>query len=91
VGEVDALELVGLSTAKWADEASCDPLMRSIGVYMALLETSLTTGEAAGYLKVDVSRIRQRLGARSVRGVCADSGNSILVIDEWRRNGVRTQ
>jgi hypothetical protein len=61
MGEEEALESVGLSTAKWADDASRDPLMRSIADYMALLETSLSTAEAARYLKVDVSRIRQRL------------------------------
>jgi hypothetical protein len=36
---------------------------------MALLETSLTTAEAARYLKVDVSRIRQRLRERSLFGI----------------------
>ena len=30
VGEAEALESVGLSTAKWADDAGRDPLMRSI-------------------------------------------------------------
>jgi hypothetical protein len=69
MGEVDALESVGMSTAKWAGEASRDPLMRSIADYMALLETSLSTGEAARYLKVDVSRIRQRLRERSLYGI----------------------
>ena len=46
--------------------------MRSIGDYMALLETSLTTGQAARYLKVDVSRIRQRLRERSLYGIDYD-------------------
>jgi hypothetical protein len=36
---------------------------------MALLETSLTTAEAADLLKVDVSRIRQRLRERSLYGI----------------------
>ena len=68
-GEVQALESVGLSTAKWAGDAARDPLMRSIADYMALLETSLSTAEAARYLKVDVSRIRQRLRERSLFGI----------------------
>ena len=71
MGEAEALESAGMSTAKWTD-ASHDPLMRSIADYMALLETSLTTGEAARYLKVDVSRIRQRLRERSLFGIDYD-------------------
>jgi hypothetical protein len=71
-GEVEALESVGLSMAKWTDDASRDPLMRSIADYMALLETSLTTAEAARFLKVDVSRIRQRLRERSLFGIDYD-------------------
>jgi hypothetical protein len=69
LGEVDALESVGLSTAPWAGNRKLDPLMRSIADYMALLETSLTTADAARYLKVDVSRVRQRLRERSLYGI----------------------
>jgi hypothetical protein len=69
VGEVEALDSVGLSTVPWTDDPARDPLMRSIADYMALLETSLTTTEAARYLKVDVSRIRQRLRERSLYGI----------------------
>src|ERR1700685_1394358 len=72
LGEVEALESVGLSTAKWTEDASPDPLMWSIADYMALLETSLSTAEAARYLKVDVSRIRQRLRERSLFGIDYD-------------------
>lgn len=68
-GEADALESVGLSTARWAGGALHDPLMRSIADYMALLETSFTTTAAARYLKVGVSRIRQRLRERSLYGI----------------------
>src|ERR1700730_4181512 len=68
-GEIDALESVGLSTAPWAGGAKQDPLMHSIADYMALIETSLTTTQAANYLKVDVSRIRQRLRERSLFGI----------------------
>ena len=69
LGEVDALESVGLSTAPWAGNRKLDPLMHSVADYMALLETSLTTADAARYLKVDVSRIRQRLRERSLYGI----------------------
>ena len=72
VGEVDALNSVGLSTAPWAASPERDPLIRTIADYMALLETSLTTAEAARYLKVDVSRIRQRLRERSLYGIDYD-------------------
>lgn len=68
-GEIDALESVGLSTAAWTGSANQDPLMHSIADYMALIETSFTTGQAADYLKVDVSRIRQRLRERSLFGI----------------------
>jgi hypothetical protein len=69
VGEIDALESVGLSTAAWVGSPKQDPLMHSIADYMALLETSFTTSQAADYLKVDVSRIRQRLRERSLFGI----------------------
>jgi hypothetical protein len=72
VGEVDALKSVGLSTAPWVASPGHDPLIRTIVDYMALLETSLTTAEAAQYLKVDVSRIRQRLRERSLYGIDYD-------------------
>jgi hypothetical protein len=39
---------------------------------MALLETSFTTSQAAKYLKVDPSRIRQRLRERSLYGIAYD-------------------
>jgi hypothetical protein len=71
-GEADALQSVGLSLEKWTGDAIRDPLVQSIGDYMALLETSLTTAEAARYLKVDVSRIRQRLRERSLFGIDYD-------------------
>jgi hypothetical protein len=69
VGEVAALDSVGLSTAPFLGGAAEDPLTRSIADYMALLETSYTTSEAAKYLKVDVSRIRQRLRERTLMGI----------------------
>jgi hypothetical protein len=68
-GEVLALESVGLSSSPFVGAAAEDPLTRSIADYMALLETSYTTSEAAKYLKVDVSRIRQRLRERTLVGI----------------------
>ena len=67
--ELDALRSVGLSTERWREAGRTDPLAQSIADYMALLDTSLTTGQAAKYLKVDASRIRQRLRERSLYGV----------------------
>jgi hypothetical protein len=72
VGELAALELVGLSTAPFEKLGVKDPLMQSIGDYMALLETSYSTSEAAKYLKVDASRIRQRLREHSLFGIDYD-------------------
>ncbi|MDR5725878.1 MAG: hypothetical protein RB191_00255 [Terriglobia bacterium] len=72
VGELDALKAVGLSTASFEKGSARDPLMRSITDYMALLETSYSTGEAASYLKVDASRIRQRLREHSLFGIDYD-------------------
>jgi hypothetical protein len=71
-GEVDALKSVGLNTEAWQEGAEQDPLMRSIADYMALLETSYTTSEAAKYLNVDASRIRQRLRGHSLFGIDYD-------------------
>lgn len=71
-GEAAALQAVGVSTAPWVGEVAQDPLMHSITDYMALLETSLTTSQAADLLKVDVSRIRQRLRERSLYGIDYD-------------------
>ncbi len=58
--ELEALEQVGLSTKPWTADAAQDPLAKTIVDYMALLETSLSTAEAATILNVDVSRIRER-------------------------------
>ena len=72
LGEVKALTSVGLSTAAFKESATQDPLLQSVGDYMALLETSYTTSEAAQYLKVDASRIRQRLREHSLFGIDYD-------------------
>jgi hypothetical protein len=72
LNEAQVLESAGLSLKPWGEGAQSDPLMRSIADYMALLETSYTTSEAATYLKVDASRIRQRLREHSLFGIDYD-------------------
>ena len=49
--------------------ADSDPLLRSQAQYMALLEESLSAAEAAKLLRVDVTRVRQRLRERSLYGL----------------------
>jgi hypothetical protein len=71
-GELKALQSVGLATEPWQGSATSDPLQQSIADFMALLETSYTTTEAAKYLGVDASRIRQRLRERSLFGIDYD-------------------
>jgi hypothetical protein len=72
VGELHALQAVGLRLSPWKGGSKHDPLMQSVTDYMALLETSYSTSEAAGYLKVDASRIRQRLRENSLFGIDYD-------------------
>ena len=67
--ELEAIEQVGLVTRPWTGDAAADPLTRTIVDYMALIETSLSTAQAAAMLDVDVSRIRQRIRVRSLFGV----------------------
>jgi hypothetical protein len=75
--EVAALESVGLTTQPFVAEpdrrgghsSDGDPLVQSVADYMALLETSYTTSEASKYLKVDVSRVRQRLREGTLFGI----------------------
>jgi len=69
MGELAALESVGLSTRPWPPGKADDPLSQSIVDYMALIETSLTAAAVARLLRVDVSRVRQRLRERSLFGV----------------------
>jgi hypothetical protein len=68
-GEVAAAQAVGLATTPWVGDSSEDPVMYSVTDYMALVETSLTVAEVADVLKVDVTRIRQRLRERSLYGI----------------------
>jgi hypothetical protein len=68
-GELSALHGVGAFKDKTPVDAGNDPLLRSQAQYMALLEESLSTAEAAKLLKVDVTRVRQRLRERSLFGL----------------------
>jgi hypothetical protein len=72
VGELDALKAVGLTTEPFEEGSARDPLTQSIADYMALLETSYSTSQAAKYLKVDASRVRQRLREHSLFGIDYD-------------------
>ena len=72
IGELGALQAVGLSVSPWRSGGKHDPLMQSITDYMALLETSYSTSQAARYLKVDASRVRQRLRENSLFGIDYD-------------------
>jgi hypothetical protein len=71
-GELEALKAVGLNAAPFNEGSARDPLTRSIADYMALLETSYSTTQAAKYLKVDASRVRQRLREHSLFGIDYD-------------------
>jgi hypothetical protein len=68
--EREALRAVGaLRDDEQPISVKNDPLLKAQAQYMALLEESLSTQQAAKLLKVDVSRIRQRLRERSLFGV----------------------
>jgi hypothetical protein len=71
-GELDALKAVGLNIEPFDAGLAQDPLTQSITDYMALLETSYSTAQAAKYLKVDASRVRQRLREHSLFGLDYD-------------------
>ena len=67
--ELNALRGVGAFKDDVVVGADNDPLIRSQAQYMALLEESLTAAEAAKLLRVDVSRVRQRLRERCLFGL----------------------
>jgi hypothetical protein len=66
--EIEALRSVGAfqDTPIGVDN---DPLIKSQVEYMAVLEESLSAAEAAKLLRVDVSRVRQRVRDRSLVGI----------------------
>ena len=67
--ELTALRGVGAFKNDVPVNADSDPLLRSQAQYMALLEESLSAAEAAKLLRVDVTRVRQRLRERSLYGL----------------------
>ena len=67
--ETEALRSVGALNDNVSLRPENDPLIKSQAQYMALLEDSLSAAEAAKLLRVDVSRVRQRLRERSLFGI----------------------
>jgi hypothetical protein len=67
--ETAALHSVGAYKDERPIRADDDPLMKSEAQYMALLQESLSSAQAAKLLRVDVSRVRQRLRERSLFGI----------------------
>ena len=67
--ETEALRSVGALKDDASVRAENDPLIKSQAQYMALLEDSLSSADAAKLLRVDVSRVRQRLRERSLFGI----------------------
>jgi len=67
--ETEALRSVGALKDEASVRPENDPLIKSHAQYMALLEDSLSAADAAKLLRVDVSRVRQRLRERSLFGI----------------------
>jgi len=67
--ETEALRSVGALRDRPSLRAENDPLIKSQAQYMALLEDGLSAAETAKLLRVDVSRVRQRLRERSLFGI----------------------
>jgi hypothetical protein len=70
-GELEVLRDGGLDPEPRAGD---DPLNRTLVEQAALIHTSLPVSEMARRLGVDPSRIRQRLGARSLYGIRTGEG-----------------
>jgi len=67
-----------------------DPLAESAAAYSALLETSLTAAQAARWLGVDPSRIRQRLTARPPTLYGVRAGGGAWRLPRFQFDGERT-
>ncbi len=67
--ETEALRSVGALKDMTSVRPESDPLIKSQAQYMALLEDSLSAADAAKLLRVDVSRVRQRLREGSLFGI----------------------
>ena len=71
--EIAVLKRGGFSLGPFERQAG-DPVSRFIATYAGLLATSSTATEVALMLKVDSSRIRQRLGAGTLFGIKTEGG-----------------
>jgi hypothetical protein len=73
IAEQDALRRGGLdlTPGEWGRE---DPLLRTAAEYAVLIASAYTVNEVAAFLRVEPSRIRQRLAAHTLYGV-KDHGN----------------
>jgi hypothetical protein len=71
--ERETLQRGGFSLGPYTPHAD-DPVARFVATYTSLLATSLTPAAAAAVLGVDASRVRQRLGAKTLFGVKTDVG-----------------
>ena len=67
--EIDALKSVGANLDPWPTDDPRDPVTRTIADFMALIESSHSTAEVARFLRVDSSRVRQRIRERSLYGI----------------------
>lgn len=67
--EIEALRSIGAFKETDSVREDNDPLIKTQAQYMALLEDSLSAADAANLLRVDVSRVRQRLRERSLFGI----------------------
>ncbi|MGH3145881.1 MAG: hypothetical protein ACRDTR_08785, partial [Rubrobacter sp.] len=74
--EAAVLEEGGLDLSPPAGEEP-DPLARTAAKYAALLATALTTRETAALLGTGESRVRQRLGDKTLYGVKAGRENRL--------------
>jgi hypothetical protein len=71
--EVEALDRGGLDLSPKKDGEE-SPLARTTARYAALLGTSLTTADAAARLRVEPSRVRQRLAEGTLYGIRSPQG-----------------
>jgi hypothetical protein len=72
--EIDALKSVGANLNPWPPNDPRDPLTRTVADFMALIESSYSTAEVARFLRVDSSRVRQRIRERSLCGMEYEGG-----------------
>lgn len=72
--EIEALSRGGVERNPARLELERDPFVRSAVEYGAMIATSFTVPEVAKMLRVDDSRIRQRLSSRTIYGIRLPSG-----------------